>query len=160
MAPRGTLCLSPGHSGAPQATGNPDPVALTHAGPAGFSGMWGGLGELEQGEWPCPVPHPSWRSRERDPVVRLGPRPYSLALPWKGRGLPPVSCLCPRRAGVGPGNHSSELRALRLPGCLVGGLWGPKILTPVPPLPARINLTSLSGTRSGGWTCWTDMLSS
>lgn len=42
MATRGTWCLSPGHSGAPQTAANPAPLVLTHAGPAGFSGILGG----------------------------------------------------------------------------------------------------------------------
>lgn len=50
--------------GPPQAAGNPAPLALTHARPAGFSGIWGVLGDPGQGEWPCPIPHPSWTPGE------------------------------------------------------------------------------------------------
>ena len=61
-----------------------------------------------------------------DPVVRLGPRPSSLALPGKGRGFPPVSCLPPHRSGAGPGSHSFlELGARRLPCRWVGGCGVP-----------------------------------
>ena len=62
-----------------------------------------------------------------DPVVQLGPRPCSLALPGKGRGFPPVSCLPPRRFGAGPGSHAFlELGAWRLPCRLVGGCGVPR----------------------------------
>lgn len=66
----------------------------------------GGLGEPELGEWPCPLPRPSWRSYVGDPCL-----PAGVAGPWalfsgpsrEGEGVP-ASFLpppAPRRGGAG-----------------------------------------------------------
>lgn len=137
MATGRTWCLLSGRSGGPPSCGEPCPSGPDSRRAGRIFRNLGGIRGAGAGGVALPHSTPLLDVWRGDTVVRLGPRPCSLALPGKGRGFPPVSCFPPPHAAPGRGREATPSGSSELGGSPGPGqrAVGSQSLDPGPPNP-------------------------